>query len=211
MPELYRGVNGLRLARVPDRELDAATGEVAQAYEESLKLLEKLGARLCDVKLPHTFTEMGTLVGQIIGAEGYSYVGNLTDDDSMPVDDDVRPRIGIGRGMSARDYLLARREQQQIKAEYDRALDGIDALLTPTTAEPAPRIEDIDQSGTAAGFTRPVNLIERCALALPNGFTAGGLPTSLQIICAPYREALALQIGWACEQATEWHRRSPGI
>jgi len=211
VPGLYRGVSGLRLARVPDSELDAIDDEVAQAYEESLKLLEQLGAQLCEVDLPHTFAGMGGLVGRIIGAEGYSYVGHLTDDDSMPVDNDVRPRIGIGRNMTARNYLLALREQQQIKVEFDRALDGIDALLTPTTAEPAPRIEDIDQSGTAARFTRPVNLIERCALALPNGFTVNGLPTSLQIICAPYREALALQIGCTYEQATEWRRHFPRI
>lgn len=161
------------------------------------------------MKLPHSFAEMGTLVGRIIGAEGYSYVGELIDDNSLPVDDDVRPRIGIGRDMTAREYLLALRKQQEVKAEFDRAFNGIDALLTPTTAEPAPQIEDIDQSGTAAEFTRPVNLIELCALALLNGFTAKGLPTSLQIVCAPYRDALALQIGWAYEHATEWHRHFP--
>ena len=111
--------------------------------------------------------------------------------------------------MTARQYIGLLYDQQRIKMEFDGALAEVDALLTPTTAEPAPLIEDIDQSGTAAGFTRPFNLIERCALALPNGFTAAGLPTSLQIVCAPYREDLALRIGWALEHATDWHRRFP--
>ena len=180
-----------------------------QAYEDSLRVLEGLGARLSDAALPRSFDEMGLLVGRIIGAEGYSYVGELVDDDTLPVDDDVRPRIAIGRDIRARDYLLILREQQQIKAEFDQALNDVEALLTPTTAETAPRIEEIDQSGTAAGFTRPVNLVERCALAVPNGFNGEGLPTSLQIVCAPYQEALALRIGWAYEQATEWHRQFP--
>ncbi|MDJ0957788.1 MAG: amidase [Arenicellales bacterium] len=209
IPGLHNGVSGLKLARLPDSELESVHKDVADAYEESLQILEGLGAQLCEVTLPRSFAEMGVLVGRIIGAEGYSYVGELIDDDTLPVDDDVRPRIAIGRDMSARDYLLTLREQQQIKAEFDSALIGIDALLTPTTAEPAPRIEDIDQSGTAAGFTRPVNLVERCAVVLPNGFTAQGLPTSLQIVCAPYQEALALRVGWAYEQATEWHQRFP--
>jgi len=41
---------------------------------------------------------------------------------------------------------------------------------------------------------------------LPDGLSAEGLPTSLQIICRGYREATALRIGWAYEQATQWHR-----
>jgi aspartyl-tRNA(Asn)/glutamyl-tRNA(Gln) amidotransferase subunit A len=44
---------------------------------------------------------------------------------------------------------------------------------------------------------------------VPNGFTPGGLPTSLQILCGPGEEALALRIGWAYEQATDWKARRP--
>jgi aspartyl-tRNA(Asn)/glutamyl-tRNA(Gln) amidotransferase subunit A len=153
---------------------------------------------------------MGAHVGLIIGAEGFSYVGKYTDDPSLPVDDDVRPRIGLGKDISAKDYLLLLRGQQHIKQSFLEALDGFDALITPSTLQPALRVEDIDQSGTAAHFTRPVNLIEHCALSLPNGFTSNGLPLSLQIICAPYQEALALRIGWTFQNTTEWHLRFPG-
>ncbi len=126
---------------------------------------------------------------------------------SLPVDDDVRPRIGLGRDMSAQEYLLAIREQQQLKCEFAEAFSGIDALLTPTTATAAPEVDSVDQSGTAALLTRWVNLIEGCALALPNGVTSGGLPTSLQIVCRGHDEQTALRIGWAFEQATDWARR----
>ena len=64
---------------------------------------------------------------------------------------------------------------------------------------------------TYALFTRLGNLLDLCALALPNGFTKAGLPTSLQIVCRGYDESTALRIGWAYEQATEWHRRRPPI
>ena len=152
---------------------------------------------------------MGELVGRIIGAEGYSILGQLVDDESLPLDDDVRPRIQVGRGMSARDYLTVLREQREAKHAFDTAMAGIDALLTPTTARTAPLVSSVDQSGTLAHFTRPVNLVEGCALALPNGFTAEGLPTSLQIICRGGEEELALRIGRVLEQATDWHERRP--
>ena len=46
-------------------------------------------------------------------------------------------------------------------------------------------------------------------IAVPDGFSAGGLPTSLQIVCDAGEEALALRIGWAYEQATDWRSRRP--
>jgi aspartyl-tRNA(Asn)/glutamyl-tRNA(Gln) amidotransferase subunit A len=52
-----------------------------------------------------------------------------------------------------------------------------------------------------------VNLLERCALTVPNGFTRGGLPSGLQLIGRPYDEATVLRLGWAYEQATDWHTR----
>ena len=209
MPSLKRGVAGLVLARFPAGERGHVDDEVLAAYDASLRLLESLGAKLVDVTLPRSFAELGAMAGRIIGCEGYSHVGTLTDDPAQPVDPDVRPRIGLGRDVSARDYLLLLREREQLKRDWSKALAGCDALLTPTTLSAAPRVADIDQSGTAAVATRAINLVDGCALALRNGFTRAGLPTSLQIACRGYDEATALRIGWACEQAAGWRERRP--
>jgi aspartyl-tRNA(Asn)/glutamyl-tRNA(Gln) amidotransferase subunit A len=211
LPGLRRGVAGLALARLPERDRETASAEVLAAYDESMRVLQKLGARVVDVELPRRLVDLGAMVGRIIGAEGYSYVGALVDDPKLPVDDDVRPRIQLGRDISAKDYLMLLREREGLKRQWDAALAGVDALLTPATATAAPRVQDIDQKGTAATYTRAINLVDWCALALPNGFTAAGLPTSLQIACRGYDEATALRIGWAFEQATPWHRRVPAI
>ena len=60
---------------------------------------------------------------------------------------------------------------------------------------------------TNCGFL--VKFQRELAAAVPNGFTAGGLSTSLQIMCAPGQEAMALRIAYAYEQATEWRQRRP--
>jgi aspartyl-tRNA(Asn)/glutamyl-tRNA(Gln) amidotransferase subunit A len=149
------------------------------------------------------------MTGRIIGAEGYLEVGDRVDDMDLQIDEAVRPRIWIGRDLSARDYLETLRKRETVKLEFDAALAGYDALLTPTVATPAVPVDSIDQSTTPAGFTRAVNLLDRCALSIPNGFTAGGLPLSLHIVCDAYDEAMALRIGWAYEQATDWGQRRP--
>ena len=96
-----------------------------------------------------------------------------------------------------------------MKQPFEAALADSDALLTPTTATTAIPIEAVDQDTSPARFTRFVNLLELCALAVPNGFTEAGLPTSLQIVCRGYEEGMALRIGWAYQSMTDWHERVP--
>ena len=208
-PGLDRGVAGMRLARMPEHERDGVDDEVLAAYDASLATLSDLGASIVDVELPRRFVPMGDLLGKIIAAEGYTWVGEYIDDDGLPVDDDIRPRIRPGRNMPAREYIEVQRERSVIKRAFDAALTGVDALLTPATRTAAPVVADIDQSTTAAIFTRPINLIDYCALAVPNGVTGGGLPISLQIACRGYEEATALRIGQAFQKATDWHSRVP--
>ena len=209
LPTLRRGVRGRRLAVMPDEERAGVAKEVLTAYDAAVDLLANLGASVVRPSLPHRFSDYAAATGRIIGAEGYRFVGHLVDDASLPVDPHVRPRIQVGRGMSARDYLTTLAERDERRRAVAAALEDVDALLTPTVQTPAIPIEQVDQTGTAAHFTRPVNYLGLCALAVPSGFTADGLPLSLQIVCHPGEEAMALSIGWAYEQATDWHRRRP--
>jgi aspartyl-tRNA(Asn)/glutamyl-tRNA(Gln) amidotransferase subunit A len=212
MPTIRRGVRRLRLARMPDAERNGVAAEVLAAYDAALDALARLGAEIVSVELPRRFADFTELTGRIIGAEGYFLVGHLVDDMTLPIDDAVRPRIASGRGISARDYLRALSERDAAKREFAAALADVDALLTPTTQTAAIPVDQVDQASTPAHFTRLVNALELCALALPNGFTATGLPLSLQIVCRAYDEATALRIGWAYQQATDWHeRRPPGV
>ena len=209
LPEMRRGVSGLRLACMGEREREIVDTEVLAAYDASLETLKGQGAEIVDVTLPGRFTGLGAITGKIIGAEGYLFVGDRVDDMSLQIDEDVRPRIWVGKEMSAREYLEILQQREEIKRSYDEALAGVDAYLTPTTDTPAIPLTEVDQDETPATFTRVVNLLDRCALSIPNGMTIGGLPTSLQIMCGAYDEAMALRIGWAFQEATDWVNRVP--
>jgi aspartyl-tRNA(Asn)/glutamyl-tRNA(Gln) amidotransferase subunit A len=212
LPSLKRGVAGLRLAVLPQAERAGVDAEVLEAYDEAVATLGRLGARIVEPALPRRLGDFAALTGRIIGAEGYSYVGDIVDNLDLPVDDAVRPRLWLGKDLSARDYLHALAEREAMKRAFAGPLGEIDGLLTPTTATPAVPVAEIDQASTPAVFTRMVNFLDLCALAVPNGFSRGGLPVSLHIVCKSHDEATALRIGWAYEQATQWHtRRPPGV
>ena len=209
LPHLKRGVRGMRLARMPEVERQHASAEVLAAYDASLAQLERLGAEIVKVDLPFLFADVAAFNLRIMAAESYAILHELIDDEKAPLDPHVRPRIAAGRTITAQAYLDALRIREEMKLKYAAALDGIDALLTPTTMTTAVPLEEVDQTKAPAHFTRFGNFLDLCAVALPNGMDTGGLPTSLQIVCRAYDEATALRIGWAWQNATEWHLRRP--
>lgn len=210
MPTLKRGVRGLRLARMPQGERQFASADVLAAYDRSLADLEKLGAEIVDVQLPFLFADVAAYNLRIMAAESYALYRELVDDEGAPLDPHVRPRIAAGRGLTAQAYIEALQVREEMKRKYAAAMDGIDALLTPTTMTTALPLDEVDQTKAPAHYTRFGNFLDLCALALPNGIAPDGLPTSLQVVCGGYQEATALRIGWAYQQATEWHLRRPG-
>jgi aspartyl-tRNA(Asn)/glutamyl-tRNA(Gln) amidotransferase subunit A len=209
---LRAGVAGLRLAVLPDDELGELDPDVAGAFASALDVLRTLGARIDNLKLPVAYGPLADLTGKIIAAEGYELHRNWIDRDDLPFDPDVRGRMRGGKGALAADYIRLTAERRKLCREVDRLLSDFDALIMPTTPLPPIPLTEIDQSkAPMSRLTRPINLLDLCALAVPCGFSKDGLPISLQIVGRGYDEARALRIGWAFENATEWHKRRPAL
>lgn len=210
--QLKRGIKGLRLARMPDSERAHHNREVLLAYDCSLGELETLGAEIVELpKMGRSFKENGDLVGRIISAEIYPRIAELADNPERKMDEAVRARVLMGRDISARQYLDVLAERERRKHEFATSMKDIDAILSPSTFTPPIPLAEVDQTGTPAISTRWVNFLDLCAVSLPNGMTASNLPTSLQIVCRGGDEALALRIGWAFQNATNWHTKKPNL
>jgi aspartyl-tRNA(Asn)/glutamyl-tRNA(Gln) amidotransferase subunit A len=211
LPTLKRGVRGLRLARMPKVERQHASAGVLAAYDRSLADFERLGAEIVPLDLPFLFADVAAHNLRIMAAESYTLYRELVDDESAPLDPHVRPRIAAGRNVSAREYIEALRMRDVMKQQFAQAMEGIDALLTPTTMTTALPVDQVDQTKAPAHYTRFGNYLDLTALALPNGVDAAGLPTSLQVVCRSLDEATALRIGWAYQEATQWHLQAPKV
>ena len=210
LPSLHRGIRGLKLARMPEAEREGVVPAMLTAYDRALDTLAGLGAEIVEIALPFRFTDLVAMQA-ILLAEAYFFNGHLAEDQAAPLDPAVRKRVLSGGRISANEYLRTKALIQELKARFDAAMTGIDALLTPTTEAPAIPVAEVDQDVVPSRYTRFGNLLELCALALPNGVTETGLPLSLQIVCRGYEEATALRIGQAYQQATDWHTRMPPV
>ncbi len=209
--QMERGVCGMRIGLIPQEERAAASDEVLAAYDRSVELLRELGADVVPLAMPLSYFELGQVAADFMSIEGYANVADLIDDDSLPLDQDVRPRLLAGRGRTAHDYLRLLAKTDELARQTASLFAGFDALVTPTTATAALPLEIADQTKGPGHFTRFVNVLRLCALALPNGASAEGLPLSLQIVCKNGDEATALRIGRALQKATDWHARRPSL
>jgi amidase len=99
---------------------------------------------------------------------------------------------------------------------------GFDLLLTPTTAEPPPRIGEFHQpldqplrpflrAAPFGAFTFPINLTGQPAISLPVHVTAEGLPVGAMLVAAIGREDLLLRVAAQLEEALPWRDRRPPV
>jgi len=110
----------------------------------------------------------------------------------------------------AEDYIRALRGKDVIAREVDRALDGVDALVLPALAIPAPPIgaQTMPVKGGPDAVrtlmlrcTQPFNLSGHPAIALPCGQTHDGLPIGLQLVGHKGRTPALVQAALAAEAA----------
>jgi aspartyl-tRNA(Asn)/glutamyl-tRNA(Gln) amidotransferase subunit A len=126
--------------------------------------------------------------------------------------DDVLQRLKAGQAITTTEYIQARHAQTKLRRQFERFFESFDILLTPTTPVTAPLIEGpdaVEQARLLTRYTAPFNLTGLPAISLPCGFTSGGLPIGLQIVCHPWGEARLLRAAFTYEGATAWHQRHP--
>jgi aspartyl-tRNA(Asn)/glutamyl-tRNA(Gln) amidotransferase subunit A len=130
----------------------------------------------------------------------------------------VRRQIEQGSSVSLADYFTAQRTRHSLRRQLERLFEQVDVILTPATAHVAFPIgtakvsicgTEEDARPATTRLTRCFNATGHPALSVCCGFTSEGLPAGLQIGGRLWDEATVLHVGYAYEQATEWHTRRP--
>ena len=199
--EIDKGVAGLRLGQLDESERANCTAEILDGYDEAVEHLARLGAQIEIFSAPDSYREMTEVNGNIIAVEGYFHHGARYEDDSLPLDGDVRARMRGGRDITAQQYVTALQNRVVLKSRFDQAMGGLDAVLTPSTTMIAPKLAETDQAIAPSHFSRPFNYMGMCALSVPGSLTPAGMPTALQVVGRPHTEAMILRIGAALERA----------
>jgi aspartyl-tRNA(Asn)/glutamyl-tRNA(Gln) amidotransferase subunit A len=187
--------------------------EVASAVEQALGVLKSFTGNLSEVEL-EVPTDRTLQTG-----ESYAHHADFVSRSPELYQPETLRRIRKGEGISRAEIEQRRREQEKIRRKITSVFENVDLLVIPTTPVPAPAIAELRQNPDLLRpreilllrNTRPANVWGLPAISVPCGFTTAGLPIGLHIIGPRWRENIVLQLAYAYEQATAWHKRSPKL
>ncbi len=206
---MTKGVRGLRLGRMTKSERDNCSSDVLAGYDQSLETLQSLGVIIEEFSSPFDYANLADDNGAIIAIEAYNNHRHLYEDRTAPMDEDVRKRMLTGKTYLAHDYVRMLETRRNQCDEFNQAMRGFDAILTPTFTSVAPKVADINQDISPGHFTRPFNYLAMCGLSVPIGLTGDGLPNSLQVVARGNDEAMAIRIGASIEAVMPSIGRAP--
>jgi aspartyl-tRNA(Asn)/glutamyl-tRNA(Gln) amidotransferase subunit A len=113
--------------------------------------------------------------------------------------------------------LRAQKVRELIRRDFAGVFEKVDALISPTSPITAFKVgerADPLQMYLADIFTIAANLAGICGISVPCGFAevdGHRLPIGLQLLGKALDEARILQIAYAYEQSTHWHKARPPI
>ncbi|GIW43798.1 MAG: 6-aminohexanoate-cyclic-dimer hydrolase [Candidatus Binatia bacterium] len=203
--------------------------ECRAAVQEAATLLESLGHRV-EEAYPKALEEaelqqyFGTIVMASVAAELAHWIAVIGE---PPAEDDLEPHtrylLAGGREISAVQWIEAQTWLQRFARRVASWWEsGFDVLLTPTMAEPPPRLGEV--CGTAeepmrgfqrsipmVAFTAPFNVTGQPAASVPFYWSSEGLPIGVQLVAAYGQEELLFSLARQLEEARPWMGRKPPI
>ncbi len=228
-------LSGLRVGVPKEYFIEGIDKDVEAGVRNGIKTLEKLGAKIVEISLPHT--EYAVPVYYIINPaevssnmsryDGVRYGHSIQDPKTLHelyektraegFGPEVRRRILIGTYvLSAGYYDAYYLKAQQVrtllindfKAAFQNVCDVIAAPTAPTTAfRLGEKTDSPLQMYLEDIFTCPVNLAGLPGLTLPCGLDRKNLPIGLQLIGPPFSESKLLQVGHLLEKELQFDTR----
>ncbi len=234
---LGKDIKGMKVGIPREYFIEGMDKEVESSVREAIKKMESLGAVPVEVSLPHTEYAIATYYilatseasSNLARYDGVKYGLRVEGKDllemymttrSQGFGAEVKRRIMLGTyALSSGYYEAYYRKAQQvrtlIKRDFEDAFKKVDIIATPTSPTAAFKIgektSDPLQMYLSDIFTISVNLAGVPAISVPCGFTSNNLPIGLQLIGKHFDEETIFKVAYAYEQATDWHRRKPGL
>lgn len=180
---------------------------IAECVFSALDELAAAGARRMAIALPEAeqvFTAFKK--GGLAAVELDTFLKNRLPEWIPGLDPRILERIEDAATLTAREYLERVDLFRQLGARVGERLREVDILASPTVAVTPPTIGEIEDlkryreiNLLSLRNTSIVNCLNLCALTLPVGLDAQGMPVGMQLIAPRGRDAQLLAVGRVVE------------
>ena len=202
-------LSACRIAVARTQMQDALSGEVAAAFEHSLRVLRQAGAHVEEIALEE-INDLAAInaTGGLSAAESFAWHRSLIAEHQADYDPRVALRILRGASMSAADYIDLLAARRAWIGRMQTRLSPFDAVVSPTVPIVAPPISSVLKNDgeffriNALLLRNPsvVNMLDGCAISLPC-HTPGQLPVGLMLWHAALHDDAVLDLALQVESA----------
>jgi aspartyl-tRNA(Asn)/glutamyl-tRNA(Gln) amidotransferase subunit A len=209
-----RPLDGLRIGVARGFFFERVADAVATNARAAADILSELGASSTEIDTSSAERARDD-AADLIRAEALALHEDRLEERGDEIGADVRERFELGRDSTGVQVARALDRMRHWQARMREAFIDVDVILTPTTPDVAPRSDDGHMIALTAELTRltyPWSLAWLPAISFPSGLDGQGLPTSVQLAAAPWRDGLLLDVAREFQRVTSLHlRRPPGV
>ena len=217
--ELRRGIAGLRIGIDRRYATENVDPQVVRALEGVLSTLTRLGSTVVDVEMPDVKGSAAMWL-DLCSVEAVLANAATWPSRAGEYGPAVRAVLEYGSKLSGESYARASQRRAEFTGRLERMLSGIDCMVCPVVANVPPiksanpyELPDAEWERLVPNdiYAQPFNFSGSPTLSVPCGYSAEGLPLSVQFVGRRLSEAILCRVGHAFEQATEWHLRRPPV
>ncbi|MBH8564979.1 allophanate hydrolase [Nostoc sp. CENA67] len=175
---------------------DAAAAEL---YEQGLKRLEAIGGNLVEIDFQPFHQAANLLYSGVWVAERLAAIQSFFETQADAIHPVVRQIISNGVRYTAVDTFKSFYALEALKQEATQQWQKVNILALPTTGtiytKAEVKADPIALNTNLGYYTNFVNLMDLCAIALPSGFRANGLPFGITLIGQAFQDAALCELG----------------
>lgn len=196
-----------RLGRLRGLFEHRAEPEMLAAVDRTVAQLRSAGATIQEVTLPAAFAEVNQRHRVIMAVEALQYHEPRLRQHPEDYGPKISSLLKEAEACPAAEYARCKEHQKLLSQEMLACFHGVDALLCPATAGPAP---DAGSTGDPV-FNSPWSYTGLPTASFPFAFSKDGLPLAVQFVGRPWEEAEALSVASWCEKAIDFHIGEPKL
>ena len=212
-------IRGLTIGVPTAFYVDDLDADVAAVLDATIAVLKREGANVVAVELPDQ-RQLTAASQLVLAVEAAAFHKRWMIERPQDYGPQVLMRLQNGLAIPGVLYLEAMRWRGPALAAHLAAVADVEAMIAPVSPIAAPTIAESDVGNgpdaeaviqRLTRFTRPINYLGLPSLAIPAGFTRGGLPVGMQLVGRSFDETTLLRIGAAFQRATDFHDRVPAF